>query len=823
MPTQPVPPAFEVARAAAPGRPLRPSPLDRKLLRDAIRLGPQLGAVALVMACGVAVLVMAWSMLDSLARTQRDYYAEARFADVFLQLERAPDVVGRGLRTIPGVADVETRVVADVTLDLSRDAAGRHLETGAVPAVGRLISLPDRATAAEGGGLNRLHLLRGRLPDPARRDEAVVGAGFAAAHRLAPGDRVYAVLNGRLTRLDLVGVATSPEYVYTIGPGGLFPDDRSFGVFWMDRRGLAAAFDMEDAFNDVLVTLAADASPRDVCRELDRRLDRYGGRGGYGREYQSSHRYLTNELRELRNMGRVAPLVFLAVTAILMHLVVSRLVGTQREQIATLTAFGHPPGSIGRHYAKLALVVLAVGGMLGVALGWWLGVELTAMYGRFFRFPLLTFRLDAAAIGWSLAVAATAALAGVAQGVSRAVRIHPAAAMQPEPPARYRLSVVERFGLAPLLSPAARMMLRHLERRPLVTGLSVLGLALGAAVMVLGMFVGDAVSDLGDFQFTEVQRFDRTVTLVEPAGPGAIAALARLPGVWRVEPFRAVTATLRFGPRERRQEIMALAEQGELLRLVDRRGTVHDVRREGLVVSTKLADLLGARPGDALEVEVLEGRRPRVTLPIVATIDDMVGTAAYLHIDALRGLLGESGTVSGAFLAIDTARSGLLDRALADTPQVSGVVARDVQLRTFRETIAATLLRMRTVNALFAAVIACGVVATTARQSVIERSRDLASLRVLGYTRREVAAILLGEQAILTLAAVPPGLLLGAGFVVVTTWGYDTELFRVPARVHPRTYAIAAGTLLLAAAAAAVLVRRQLDRLDLVAVLKARD
>lgn len=284
-----------------------------------------------------------------------------------------------------------------------------------------------------------------------------------------------------------------------------------------------------------------------------------------------------------------------------------------------------------------------------------------------------------------------------------------------------------------------------------------------------------------------------------------------------------MTATLRFGPRDRRQEIMALAEQGQLLRLVDRHGAAHDVRREGLVVSTKLADLLGARPGDTVDIEVLEGRRPRARLPIVATIDDMVGTAAYLHIDALRGLLGEAGTVSGAFLAVDTARSADLDRALADTPQVAGVVARDVQLRTFRETIARTLLRMRTVNAVFAAVIACGVVATTARQGVIERARDLASLRVLGYTRREVAAILLGEQAILTLTAVPPGLLLGAGFVVVTTWGYDTELFRVPARVYPRTYALAAGTLLLAAAVAAVVVRRQLDRLDLVAVLKARD
>lgn len=791
--------------------------LDRKVLRDAWRLKAQLAAVAVVMACGVAVLVMAWSMLVSLDATQREYAAAARFADVFIHLRRAPEIVARRLAVIPGIERLETRVVEDVTLDLGRHGGRR------VPAVGRLISLPEAADASADGGLNLLSLLRGRLPGRGAAAEVVVGAGFATAHGLGPGDHLFAVLNGRRARLDVVGVATSPEYVYTIGPGGPFPDDRSFGVFWMGRRGLAAAFDMADAFNDVVATLAPGASVRDVCRALDRELDRYGGLGAYGREFQTSHRYLTNELRELRNMSRAGPVVFLAVTAILMHLVISRLIGTQREQIATLAAFGLAPREIAWHYLKLAGVVLVCGAVLGLPLGWWLGVNLTAMYSRFFRFPVLEFHVDPAAIGWSLVIAAAAACAGVAQSVGRAVRIRPAAAMQPEPPAVYRPALPERLGLAPLLAPTTRMMLRHLERRPVASALTVLGIALGAAVMVLGMFVGDAVRHLADFQFTEVQRFDRAVTLVDPAGPDVATGFSRLPGVRAVEPFRVVPATLRFGRRERRQEIMALAPGGEMLRILDDRGRAHEPRRDGLVVSARLAELLGARQGDMLEVEVLEGQRRRAAVVVAATIDDMVGTSAWLHAAALPDLLGTGPTWSGAFLAVDGARAADLDARLADSPRVAGFVSRELQLATFRETIARTLLRMRTVNTLFALAIACGVVVTTARQSVIERSRDLASLRVLGFSRGEVAAILLGEQAILTLAAVPLGLLLGHGFVLVTTWGYDTELFRVPAVVHPRTYALAALTVFAAALLSAGVVRRLLDRLDLVAVLKARD
>jgi putative ABC transport system permease protein len=788
--------------------------LDRKAIRDAWRMAPQLSAVATVMACGVAVLVMSWSMLRSLADTQRAYYDQSNFADVFVHLRRAPEIVARRLARVPGVTRIETRVVEDVTLDVPGPAWRR------APAVGRLITLPR---SGAGGALNDVHLVAGRLPEPSRPSEALVGTGFASAHGLKAGDHLFAVLNGRRTRLDLVGVATSPEYVYTIGPGGPFPDDRSFGVLWMGRDGLAAAFDMQDAFNDVVATIAPTADVRDVRHEIDRVLERYGSFGALGREFQVSHRYLTNELRELRNMGRVAPVVFLAVTAILMHLVLTRLIGTQREQIATLAAFGMTPWEIGLHYVQLAFVVLVCGACAGTALGWWLGVGLTGMYSRFFRFPALEFHPDPAAIAWSLVVAAAAALAGVLQAVLRAVRIEPAAAMQPEPPAVYRPSLPELLGLSPLLAPTTRMMLRHLERRPLASGLTILGLALGTAVMVLGLFVGDAVQDLADFQFTRVQRFDRSVTFVDPAGRDVLDACTKLPGVVAAEPFRVVMATMRCGPRERRQELLAIAEGAQLMRIVDRNGRVRDPRRDGLVVSRRLAELLGARPGDEVEVDVLEGRRPRIRLRIVETVEDMIGTSAWVHLDVMRSLLGEGPTVSGVFLAVDAARAGELDRRLADSPRVAGFVSRPLQLQTFRDTIARTLLRMRTVNALFAVAIACGVVATTTRQSVMERSRELASLRVLGFTRREVAGILLAEQAILTLTAVPVGLLIGAGFVVVTTWGYDTELFRVPAVVHARTYAMAAVTVLCAALVAAFVARGLLDKLDLLGVLKARD
>lgn len=782
--------------------------LDRKLLRDVRRLWPQLAAVAAVTACGVGIVVMAWSMLASLAATQREEYVRARFPDLFVHLRQAPDVVARRLAELPGIDRLETRIVEDVTV--------RFPGLAPAPLSGRLVSLPAE------DGLCLLHVIRGRMPEGIGR-EILVGAGFAAAWGLAPGDRVEAVLSGRLSTFTIVGIATSAEYVYTIPPGVPFPDDRSFGVFWLDRDTLAAAFDLEDSFNDVVATLPHGADARDAARRLDAELDRWGGLSAHGRADQSSHRYLVNELRELRNMGLVAPFIFLAVAAILMHLVLSRLVAAQREQIATLSAFGHAHASIALHFAKLAAMVVVTGSLLGVGLGWWLGLGMTRMYAGFFRFPSLHFELHLPVIAVAMGVATLAAALGVARALSGVFGITPAAAMQPQAPSRFTPALLERTGLLSPLPVSTRLILRHLEQRPLATLLSVTGLSLGVAVMVLGTFVGDAVETLGDFQFATVQRYDRAVAFEDPASAAAIAELLRLPGVTAVEPYRSVPAILRHGHHERRETILGLAPDPLLLRIVDASGRVHEPRDDGLVVSRKLADLLGAAPGDTIDVEVLELARPRLRLPIVATVDDLVGTSAWLGIGALNRAMGEQNAVSGAFLAADAARERDLDRSLAGIPAVAASASRSVQLASFRDTIARTLLRMRSVNALFSILIACGVVATTARQSLAERSRDLASLRVLGFSRREVATILLGEQALLVLAAIPLGLLLGAGFVVIATQGYDTELFRVPVVIRRRTLALAALTVLAAAAATGAWIRRSLDSLDLVAVLKARD
>lgn len=785
-------------------------PIDRKLLRDLWHLKGQALAISLVIGAGVAMFIMYLSTFSSLRLTQQTYYDRYRFADIFAAATRVPLYVRDRVAELPGVARVDARVVVDVTLDVPELTE---------PASGRLIGIPIPQEPM----LNDVFLRRGRFPALGRPDEVLVSEAFAIARDLMPGDRIGAIINGRRRDLEIVGIALSPEYVYSIRPGELIPDDARFGIFWMDGRSLAAAFDMEGGFNNVTLTMLPGAVEADVIARLDRVLAPYGGLGAIPRSLQTSHWYLDNELAQLQSVGLILPIVFLLVAAFLLNVVLTRIVSVQREQIAALKALGYTNVELAWHYTKLSLAVGAAGAAFGTVFGGWLGSAMTSIYNDFFRFPTLQYHLPAGVVAAGVLVSFVAASLGALNAVRGAVRLPPAEAMRPEPPARYGRTWLERIGLERLLSPPVRMIFRNIGRHPVRAATSIVGIAASVAMLVLGTFFLDSIDVLMDLQFNVLQRHDATVTFVEPASGRAYYEVARLPGVITAEPMRAVPARLRSAQHSRIVSILGLVQTPELNRVVDVENGAIRLPDDGLVLSLKLAEVLEARIGDRLVVEVLEGSRPVRLMPVTAIVEEYMGTAAYMNIEALRRVLREGETLSGAFLRIDEAFEGSLYDRLKSTPAVAGVSLKGTAIESFEKTLAETFYVMIFFNLIFSGVIAFGVVYNAARVSLSERSRELASLRVLGFTRGEISFILLGELATVTVLAIPLGLLLGyvsAGLLVAA---FNTELYRFPLVVSVRTFAYAATAVLVSAALSGLAVRRRLDHLDLVAVLKTRE
>ena len=784
--------------------------LDRKLVRDVLLMKGQLAAICAVIACGVATFIMMQSALTGLSRTQSEYYEQSRFARVFSSCKRAPMSVGEKINQITGVSQVQLRVVRDVTLDV----------TGLVePAVGRLISIPERRKP----GLNELYIRVGRYIEPNRPDEVLVSEGFAKVHNLQPGHTVTAIINGRRKDLEIVGIALSPENIYQIRQGLLVPDDKRFGIFWMGDVALSAAFDMQGAFNDVCLDLTSDANEAEVLRDLDQITRPYGGWGAIGRRDQISNKFISDEINNLKRMGLIVPGIFLLVAAFLLNVVLSRIIALQRDQIAALKAFGYSNLAVGWHYLKLVIVIVIAGELIGIAVGCVLGIQIMGLYTKFYRFPSLVFVLPMQVVLGSFTVACGSAVLGTVDVIRRAVTLPPAEAMRPEPPSAYRPTILERLGMSSFLNQTTRIILRNIERRPFKALFSSLGIALSVAIIILGHFSTDSLNFLVELQFRVVQRQHLSVAFTEPYYLSAVYELQHMPGVIRTEAARSMGIKIRHEHHERRVGLQGVPHDPQLSHLIDANEKPIPLPEEGLVINSKLAGILGVKRGDVVTIEVLEGAQPTWQVPIAALVTEHFGLSAYMDLRALNRLMKDGDVVNSVNLLVDQRYQDDLYRKLKETPKVASVTIKEAAVRSFRETVMENMLQMQFFNLMFACIIAFGVVYNTARIALSERGRELASLRVLGLTRGEISFILLGELAILTLAAIPLGILLGFGLGKIVTTFLDTELYRVPLVVSPRTWSLAVSVVTVAAVASGLVVRKKLDHLDLIAVLKTRE
>lgn len=785
------------------------SPLSRKLLRDLRGMRGQAVAIMALVASGVGVFVATAATHQSLERSRLLYYERYRFADVFAPLRRAPESVVAEIAALPGVEAADGRVTGFANLSVPDFDE---------PITGRVQSLPEHGEPA----INKLIVARGQIPDSSREDDVLVNDGFAKAHKLDIGARFQAILNGKRRELRVAGVAQSPEHIYPVRPGEFLPDDQHYAILWMNARALASSMQMTAAVNDVVVRLDGSQPAALVRDRIDRVLAPHGGLGSFGREDHDSHRFLSDDIRMLKNMATILPPIFFGVAAFLLSVVLSRIVALQRPEIGTLKALGYSNAAVGWHFGQLGLVLLAGGSVLGMLLGTLLGQSLTTVYAGFYRLPLLDFAVPpdvaAQAIGLCTVISALA----VATHVGRAMRLPPAQAMRAEPPAVYHRTWIERWGLLDRMSPPLRMVVRHMLRRTRRSLLTSLGLGSALAIVLASLYFSDAIEFMTGLQFGLAQREDITVTFTDPLPREALHDLARLPGVRRVEGFRAVPAMLRAGPRWRRLGLLTVPERSELRQILTGEHALA-VPDRGLVLSAALAEQLAVRAGDWLTVEVLEGRRRVLRLPVVFLAEDWMGVMAVLGEEALEESLGEPANLSGALLLADAGAEKQLYRQLKQQPRIAGVSLKRTMMQTFRDTNATFVLVFAGVLTLFSLLITTGVLFNAARISFAERQRELATLRVIGMTRHETWLVLAGELAIQLLLAVPMGLLLGTGLIVILVKLMGSDLFRMPMVVYPSTFALA--VLLVAAGGIAfiLLVRRWIGGLDMVGALKTRE
>jgi putative ABC transport system permease protein len=783
--------------------------LHRKLFRDLRFSMPQVLSITSVLAGGIASLVSLQGTMLGLREAWSLLYDRTNFADAEVRVERAPEALLSTLSHAPGVRTAEARIVLPITLPVPNDP---------LPPFGVLVSLADTMPNAH----NRVIVLQGRRPE--RSGEVLLLASFAKRYGLRPGDSRDFIAKGTRHVVRITGIATSAEFVVAAAAtNGLGGDQDRFAVMWMRKVELAPIAGLNGAFNSALFMLDATAPWAAVRASIDRIVEPYGGLGAFDRAHQPSDEILVGEFDQLSGLATVLPMIFLAVAAFLVNVVVSRLITLQRPQIATLAAVGYRRGTIAAHYLQFVSVIAVLGTVVGVILGALLGRGLVGIYADYFNLPKVAFQVGGQVVLTAFAASIAACCLGVLSSLRAILRLAPADAMRPPAPTRYRRLLVDRVPMLRRLSPTARMVAREIERNPSRAILSIVGLASAVGILIAGRFNNDAIPELLDLQFNVASREDASVGFLHAVEPSALASIAAMPGVLRVEGIRALAVRIRHRGVVRDVPIVAYDADARLRRLVDINARPQPMPADGLLLSRVLAKVLDVTPGDSLTVELREGRRPTRVLAVAGIVDDMVGSQAYADPARLAAWLGEGRVYSGAVMQIDPTQLPALRRRLAEMGTVTGFTTRAAVVRRFRDMMARTTGTMTLIETIFAAIIAAGLVYNSARVALSTRGRDLASLRVLGFTRGETSAMLLGEQAFFVVMAIVPGLVIGRWFVRLLMATIHEERIRIPPIVSLRTDAFAIAVLLCTAAATGFLIYRRMMNMDLVAVLKTRE
>jgi len=785
-------------------------PLLNKLGRDLLRQRAQALAIAGLLALGVALLVTAIGTRAALERARDDYYLQQGLADLQLMLVRAPRAMAERAAALPGAQAVEARLAVPALLALED-------VDGALSA--RLYSLED----AERVQVNRPWLVEGRWPETSARREVALNEAFAQAQALDIGDELELTVRGSRERLRVVGIANSPEFVFVSPPGELLPQPERHAVLWMPRRALEQAAGLEGAFNELLLRLGEGVAPAAVAAQLEPLFARYGAGRAQDRSRIPSARLLDDELEQLGTMARILPPAFLAVAAFLLNLNLTRLVEAERSTLGLMKAFGLRAREVVGGYLGFALVLSLVGVLAGLALGRALGELMCGLYLEFYRLPALQYRLQPGIVAAAFAVGVGAALAGSSLALRRVLALRPAEALAPPPPPSFRRGAGPLEALAARFDPLTRVALRRVlgfSRRSFIT---VAGFCAALILLVLSMQAPLAIERLLDISFGAAKRQQITLSLAENADADALRALGRLPGVERVEPFLALDAVFTAVDRSVNEPLLGLLAQPLLERLVDAQGQPRLLRDDGLLLSGSLARQLGVRAGDTVEVQLTGGLRRRFMLPVAEVVEVTIGSGAWLEIDTLARLSGQPDRISGAHLRLRTDQRAAFDAAVRATPMIAASSDIEAAWGAMQRMFEQGSGTMTTLFTGFAVLMAVGIAYATSTVVLGEQRRDLATLCVLGYGRREARYVLLAELALLCLIALPLGLVAGHYAAQAFLRAMATDVFQFPSLFEPSLH-LRAGLILLASVVATALwVRRGVDRIGLVECLKVRE
>lgn len=757
-------------------------PLFLKLIRDLWQRRLTLFVLILIIAIGIGSYIGMAGVYQDLDSACKEYFHAYRLADFTLDLKRAPETVLTTLKDLPNLQRLNPRIRTAVMVNLPRGYYSGLVKP--IPGVALSLPVPQKPI------INDVYLYTGRWFSSPTAAEVILDQQFAKAKQLKAGDRITVRLTDKEHELLVIGTAFSPEYVLLMPPGGVVaPEPGGYAVMYLPYRMLQQSSGLTDSFNQLL-GIAKDNSAtalQNTMRVLGDKLTMYGVLLETGFADQPAIKVLLDELQHVQKISKFFPTLFLLIAILILNITLSRLVTEQRSVIGTLKSLGYTNVAIFWHYLFYSVIIGLIGGVVGIGVGIGLQELMLIMYRLYFQIPGLDLHLYPMIFLLGVAVSTGSAILGSISGAHRATHLSPAEAMRPPMPERTGKIFLEHFSdFWQHCSFQRKMIFRTIFRNRFRSLVTIIAAVLAMGLVFSSLSFLDAIDKIIRFSFDETQKQDITITLRDPLGKDILRTITVLPGVRTLDTQLQVPAEIRYGSHSKRLEIIGLPRNNTLFVPIDLNGRPITIIGSGLVITENLAKTMQLKVGDRIYLKPLLGERKLVNTEIAGIVTSYVGLAAYANQEWLSRLLGNSWLANSILIKLlpHASRQVFVTAASKFAPMIN-ITDKAESKKLLMKTIDQFMLFAMLFMIFFAAVIAIGAIINTALISLDERERDVACLRVLGFTNFQVARIFFGESWALNLLGLFFGMFFGVLLAYLLSLMHTTEVMQIPTVIRP--------------------------------------
>ena len=785
--------------------------LWRKMFRDILENKVAYIACAIVIAIGLMTYTSMSIAKDGLFNAKDHFYQEYSFADGFAKVKAIPITRVQALEEIDGIDVVSGRLVKDVRVLMPDTKENVYL---------RLISLH----APEGNELNGIKLEKGAFP-ATNQQQVLVADKFYEAHKLQIGNKINVIIEGKQVELAVSGTGMSPEYIYALKElQSVASDPSTFEVAYVPYEDMEQLFNQNGLVNEISFTLKPGVAFEDVEQAVKSDLERYELESLYAAKDQLSNAMLTEELKQLERMASSLPVIFLIIAAIILYIMLKRLVESQRGQIGTLKAFGYLRSEILSHYLWYGIFIGIFGGVLGGILGIWVSKYFLQIYQMFFNLPDIGAHTSMKYFYLGIIMAVLFSAVASFQGVRGVISLQPAEAMHPVVPTFVKKTFLEKIpGFWRAFNVQGRMAIRNLLRNKNRSIFTLIGMIFTFSMMASFFSLSSMSETMIMDQFTRVQKQDVKLTFVKPMPrSNVIRELNDVDGIKRVEPFLEIPVSLKFLNHKKDVIALGISDGSELYNVFDKDGNRLEVPKSGMMVSEQVANKLGVQVGDVLQVESIFAKDEKLNVKIEKIIPQYLGANIYMNQDVLLGLLKQGEMMTSALNAIDERAIPSLKDEYRASKYISIIEVRQEMIDKYEELMGSATYALW-VMAIISIITGFAIVYNSSIISLAERKRELASLRVMGMTPKEVMEVVSVEQWFIGFSGMIAGIPLAFLMSQAMSTSMSNDLYTIPPGTSGNAIVLAFIGTIFAIAVSQVSISRKVKQLDLVAVLKERE